>query len=65
VLLDVQEAVLAERLAHRDEHFFPAELLRSQLDRFERPAPDEHVIVVEADRPIDVIVDDLAARVTP
>jgi gluconate kinase len=63
VLLDVDEAVLAARLADRGAHFFPAELLQSQLDRFERPTPDENVTVVDADRPVAAIVDDLAARV--
>jgi gluconokinase len=64
VLLDVPEAVLAERLAHRTTHFFPMELLQSQLDRFEAPAPDEHIVVVDADRPVAAIVDDIAGRLS-
>ena len=62
VLLDVHSDLLEERLAQRDAHFFPAELLQSQLDRFEGPTPDENVIVVDASRPVAELVDDLAAR---
>ena len=65
VLLDVPQAVLAERLAHRPAHFFPATLLQSQLDRFEPPAPDEDVVSVDADRPVADIVEDVVGRLTP
>jgi gluconokinase len=64
VLLDVPNAVLSRRLADRPAHFFPAALLDSQLARFEPPAPDEDVLVVDADRPIAEIVDELAVRFT-
>jgi carbohydrate kinase (thermoresistant glucokinase family) len=64
VLLDVPEAVLSRRLADRPAHFFPAALLDSQLARFEPPAPDEDVLVVDGDRPLPEIVDDIAAGLT-
>jgi gluconokinase len=41
VYLDVAPPVLAERLAHRREHFFPPALLESQLRDLERPHAGE------------------------
>ena len=52
VLLDVPEATLADRLAHRPAHFMPAALLDSQLATLERPDADERAIVVA---PADMI----------
>lgn len=40
-------AVLAERLAARKRHFFPADLLRSQFATLEPLGPDEDGIVVD------------------
>jgi len=54
--------VLAERLADRRAHFFAPELLESQLARFEAPTTDEDVVVIDADRSVPQIVDDIAAR---
>lgn len=48
VLLDVPEAVLAKRLAHRPAHFMPAALLSSQLATLERPEADERAVVIGA-----------------
>ena len=63
VLLDVPAAVLAERLARRAPHFFPASLLQSQLDRFEAPAPDEDILVVDATRSVTVVVGDIVDHI--
>jgi carbohydrate kinase (thermoresistant glucokinase family) len=41
------KAVLAERLAARSEHFFPATLLDSQYAALEPLAPDEDGVVVD------------------
>jgi gluconokinase len=46
VLLDPPVALLRERTAHRSGHFMPTSLLDSQLATLERPAADEHAIVV-------------------
>ena len=52
VFLAPDREVLARRLASRHGHFFPGQLLSSQLDALEPPAPDEHVLtVVPADTP--------------
>lgn len=53
VLLDVPPEVLASRLARRTGHFFPKELLASQLATLEAPAG---AIVVDATRPVDDVV---------
>ncbi|WP_432510472.1 gluconokinase [Kineococcus sp. SYSU DK001] len=39
--LQVPDEVLADRMAHREGHYMPASLLRSQLDTLEDLAPDE------------------------
>jgi gluconokinase len=47
VFLSVDRARLADRLAIRGGHFFPHELLDSQLAAVELPGPDEHAVVIE------------------
>lgn len=54
--LDVDRAVIAERVAHRSHHLMPASLLDSQLDALEVPEPDEIAVVVDAAAPPDDIV---------
>ena len=61
VHLHVPREVLATRLSERADHFMPAGLLDSQLDTLEVPGPDE-ALVVDADRPLDAVVDDIVAR---
>ena len=60
VFLAADREVLARRLAARLGHFFPEQLLGSQLAALEPPGPDEHVIrVVPADTPggtVDAII---------
>jgi gluconokinase len=47
------KAVLAERLASRKDHFFPADLLDSQYAALEQLAPDEDGVVVDVALPPD------------
>ena len=60
VFLATDGQVLTRRLAARVGHFFPEQLLRSQLETLEPPGPDERVIrVVPADTPagtVDAII---------
>jgi len=60
VFLATDREVLTRRLAARVGHFFPEQLLTSQLAALEPPGPDEHVIrVVPADTPaatVDAII---------
>jgi gluconokinase len=46
VLLAVDRQVLVRRLAARHGHFFPQQLLDSQLSSLEPPQPDERVLTV-------------------
>jgi gluconate kinase len=57
--------VLARRLAARHGHFFPEQLLGTQFDVLEPPAPDERVLtVVPADTPA-ATVDSIIALLCP
>jgi gluconokinase len=47
VYLRGSKAEIAERLAHRAGHFWPARLLDSQFADLEEPGPDENAIVVD------------------
>jgi gluconokinase len=46
IFLQVDPDVLDQRLAARKEHFFPRQLLASQLASLEPPGPGERVQVV-------------------
>jgi gluconokinase len=62
VYLKGTPALIARRLAKRHGHFMPAALLDSQFAALEEPGDDEPAIAVDIDRPIDIIVDDIIAR---
>jgi gluconokinase len=47
VYLRGSQTEIAERLAHRAGHFWPAKLLPSQFADLEPPGADEHAIVVD------------------
>jgi gluconokinase len=56
VFLAVDRQVLARRLAARRDHFFPGQLLGTQLDALEPPQPGERVlVVVPADEPAGTV----------
>lgn len=46
IFLEVDKDVVMQRLSHRHGHFFTQQLLQSQFDILEPPAPDERVRVV-------------------
>jgi len=61
VFLATDREVLTRRLAARVGHFFPEQLLASQLAALEPPGPDEHVIrVVPADTPAGTVEEIIA-----
>ncbi len=64
VYLAASRQVLADRLARRPGHFFPASLLDSQLRDLEPPAADEPAPAIEIDatRPTAEQVDEVLAR---
>lgn len=51
------QAVLAARLAARQGHFFPAQLLASQFATLEPPDPDEDAVTVDLDQPPEAQVE--------
>src|SRR4029079_16637514 len=55
------EALIARRIAARQEHFMPESLLRSQFEALEEPEADERPIVVSIAPPPRAIVDELVA----
>ena len=55
--LDGTRELLAARVAARREHFMPVSLLDSQLATLEPLQPDEHGVVISADRPVDMVVE--------
>ncbi|MBV8100996.1 MAG: gluconokinase [Verrucomicrobia bacterium] len=60
VYLHVDKETLAERLQKRAGHFFPKELLESQLATLETP---HDALVVEENRPLDEVVDAIVKAV--
>ncbi|MGX1267488.1 gluconokinase [Streptomyces phaeoluteigriseus] len=56
VYLHGSRELLRSRLAGRHGHFFPADLLESQLADLQEPEADEHPLVVEIDQPPEAIV---------
>lgn len=62
IYLDIDEDLLRSRITHRKGHFFPPELLDSQLATLERPAPEEHVIHVDNTSDPSTVVDEILSR---
>jgi gluconokinase len=61
VFLAADPEVLTRRLAARAGHFFPEQLLASQLEALEPPGPDERVAcVVPADTPAGTVASIIA-----
>lgn len=60
VYLKGDKSLIGRRLAARHGHFMPAELLDSQFDALEEPAPDEHALTIAIDKPAAVLVDEIA-----
>jgi len=63
ILLVAPRPVIADRLEHRTGHYMPPSLLDSQLAILEPPGADERALVYDNERPPDVIVADIAARI--
>jgi gluconokinase len=61
VYLHVDKETLIERLQKRAGHFFPKELLESQLETLEAP---HDALVIEENRPLDEVVDAIVKGVT-
>jgi gluconokinase len=59
--LQGDRAVLLERLARRHGHFFPNQLLDSQLADLEPPTPDERPIIVQIGQSPEAVADTILA----
>jgi gluconokinase len=66
--LDVQlvylcgdRSLIAKRLAARQGHFMPKQLLESQFETLEEPAPEERAITIWVGRPPSMLVDEIVA----
>lgn len=62
VHLHGDRALIADRMAAREDHFMPLSLLDDQLSTLEPLDDDEAAVVVRIDQPVDAIVDEAAAR---
>jgi carbohydrate kinase (thermoresistant glucokinase family) len=62
VYLKGSPEVMAKHLAGRHGHFMPASLLASQFETLEEPGPDEPVLTVDDDQPVEAIVDEIVRR---
>lgn len=65
VFLKASEEELKRRLKERHEnsdHFMPPGMIESQLQDLEEPHEDEEPIVVDVERPLDVVVQDTIAQ---
>ena len=59
IFLDGPQKTVALRLASRHSHFMPPQLLQSQFEDLEPPAPDEPAIRFDVDAPPEQIVDEV------
>lgn len=62
VFLDGSKELIAARMAARDGHFMPIDLLESQFDLLEVP---EKAVRVPIDKPADAIVDEIMVGLWP
>lgn len=64
VLLDVGRDELKRRLSSRSGHYMPASLLPSQIATLERPAPDEGVLILDAEQAPAILRDQIIRWLT-
>lgn len=60
-LLDVPRAVLEQRIAKREGHYMPPSLLDSQLATLEAPGEGERIVVLDGERTIAALAEQVAA----
>ncbi|WP_245627927.1 gluconokinase [Actinomadura oligospora] len=65
VFLDGDSVLIARRMAQRSAHFFRRGMLDGQFRILERPAPDEHILVLPITETADDLVSLIAAAVRP
>lgn len=62
VYLDGTQALIADRLSRRKDHFMPPGLLASQFGTLEPPGADEPAVTVSIDASVETIVDEILRR---
>jgi gluconokinase len=62
IYLNGTQKLIADRLAHRTDHFMPPELLASQFKTLEPPETSENPVTVSIDASVDAIVDDIVRQ---
>src|SRR6516164_8604204 len=65
VYLHGERALIASRLAAREEHSMLLNLLDHQFSVLEAPEPDEDLILVDVSGPVEDIVEEILREVTP
>ena len=63
--LGVDRSILVERMTKRHGHFFPVQLLDSQLADLEPPTADERPIMVQIGQSPEAVVDAILAGLEP
>jgi gluconokinase len=64
-LLDGSRQLIGDRMKRRKGHFMPPALLDSQFATLERPAPDEHAVVLDISHKPAQLVEEAAKSITP
>jgi gluconokinase len=64
-LLDGSRQLIGDRMKQRKGHFMPAALLESQFAALERPAPDEHAVILDIAHQPAQLVEEAAKSITP
>ena len=64
VYLQGDYETVAARLAGRSGHYMPLSLLQSQYEALQEPAQDEEALVLSVERPVEALVDEIAARLS-
>ena len=65
ILLDGPRQLIGERMKKRKGHFMPAALLDSQLSTLERPADDEHAVILDISHTIPALLAEAAHAAAP
>jgi gluconokinase len=64
-LLDGSRQLIGDRMKQRKGHFMPPALLESQFATLERPAPDEHAVILDISHKPAQLVEEAAKSITP
>jgi gluconokinase len=65
ILLDGSRELISDRMRKRKGHFMPPALLDSQFATLEKPAPDEHAVILDISHSIPGLLDEALRSVSP